>query len=401
MNQGEGVMLEDELAALGYQVVNDPAIADLVVLNTCTVIQETEARMLRRMEEMSTQRKHLIVSGCMAAVQTDDIVKRAPNALIIAPRDYSSFSKLIEENFGRSSDIIPVLRSDVTATVPIAQGCMGACSYCITRKARGTLLSYPLESIVGAARAKVKEGSKELLITSQDTACYGFDIGKDLGDVLDAVRGIEGDFMVRVGMMNPDNLSKVIDKFAIAWNTPKIYHFVHLPVQTGSDGLLRSMNRKYTVKGFESLVEKLRSVCPRMALATDIITGYPGETDDDHQSTIRLLQRVRPDTVNITRFSPRPGTSAAYAKDQVAGWRSKDRSRELTSLRFEIASSIHEAMIGEHMSLLITEVGKKGTMIGRTPEYRQVIVPGGVMLGEVHEVEITSIAPTHMFGKVL
>ena len=102
MNQGEGIMLEDELAALGHQVVNDPAIADLVVLNTCTVIQETEARMLRRMEEMSIQRKHLIVSGCMAAVQTDDIVKKAPNALIIAPRDYSSFSKLIEENFGRS-----------------------------------------------------------------------------------------------------------------------------------------------------------------------------------------------------------------------------------------------------------------------------------------------------------
>jgi len=401
MNQGEGAMLESMLTSLGHEVVDDPAAADLVVLNTCTVISETENRMLKRMGEISSQRKHLVVSGCMAAIQADAIVKKAPNAMIIAPRDYGSFTELIESSVGRA-DLIPLFRpAPISATLPISQGCVGACSYCITKAARGTLASYPIEDLVASARKHIDSGSREILVTAQDTACYGFDSGKNLSSVLSSLVEIPGDFMVRVGMMNPDNLARVIDDLIPAWMHPKVYKFIHLPVQSGSDDVLDAMNRGYKADEFAALVSKLREACPNMTLSTDVITGFPGETEEDHRATVKLIEEMRPDTVNVTRYSPRPGTPAAKAKNQIPGWVSKERSRELTKLRFAIAEELHQAMIGRRERILIIEVGKPGSVIGRTSSYRPVAVQQKLPLGSKVEVEITEAAPTYLLGRVL
>jgi tRNA A37 methylthiotransferase MiaB len=138
-----------------------------------------------------------------------------------------------------------------------------------------------------------------------------------------------------------------------------------------------------------------------MVLSTDVITGFPGERDEDHRATVELLEVIRPEVVNVTRFSPRPGTPAAKAKNQVPGWRSKERSRELTRLRFAIAKEVHEAMVGMEEEVMITEVGKPGTMIGRTPSYRPVVVAKKVPLGSSHRVVITRAEPTHLLGDIL
>lgn len=400
MNQGEGLMLEGQLADLGYEITAHAAEADLVVLNTCTVIRETEARMLKRMAELSSQRKKLVVAGCVAAVQPDEAVKRAPEALIIPPRDYSRFAPLVEGRFGRGGVAIPLARERTTAILPIAQGCLGSCSYCITKLARGTLDSYPLDRIVGEAQAGLGAGARELLITAQDTAAYGMDLGRDLGNVLDAVTSLPGDFMVRVGMMNPESLERIVDRFLPAWMSPKVYKFVHLPVQSGSDRILEAMNRGHTAEAFESLVMRLRAVCPDMTLSTDVITGFPGEEEEDHQATVELIRRVRPDIVNVTRFSPRPGTAAARARHQIPGWISKERSREMTALRMSIAEEINRRHIGREEAVLVTEPGKEGTMIGRTAAYRPVVVPGALPLGNWVTVRIADAAPTYLLGTV-
>lgn len=400
MNQGEGAQLAARLASMGHVLVSDPADAELVVVNTCTVIRETERRMLKRLEELSCQQRKVIVTGCLAAVQSGEVVKRAPGALIIPPRSYGSFAELVEERFGPAQEQPSIVTLEATSAVlPIAQGCLGNCSYCITRLARGTLVSYPMEELVAKAREHVASGAMELLITAQDTAAYGMDAGTDLGRLLEAIAAIPGDFRARVGMMNPQSLAPILPSFLSAWRSPRIYQFVHLPVQSGSGRMLEAMNRHHGPKEFEGLVERLRSASPDMCLATDVIVGFPGETDDDHRATVELIKRVRPEVVNVTRYSPRPGTEAARARNQVPGWRSKERSRELTALRMDIGMEVHRARVGMEESVLITERGKKGTMIGRTDAYRPVVVKGEHRIGSRLHVIMTDATPTYMVGE--
>ncbi len=402
MNQGEGAKLEAQLASMGHTLVSDPADAELVVVNTCTVIKETERRMLRRLEELSAQRKNVIVTGCLAAVQSGEAVRRAPNALVVPPRSYISFTELVEERYGPvEADAVIALPTATSAVVPIAQGCLGNCSYCITRLARGTLFSYPPEGIVEEARRHLEAGAGELLLTAQDTAAYGMDRGTDLGGLLGAITSIPGDFRIRVGMMNPQSLAPVLPSFLSAWLSPKVYQFIHLPVQSGSDRILRAMNRRHTVKEFEALADKLRSASPGMSLATDVITGFPGETDEDHRATVELMGRIRPDTINITRYSPRPGTEAARARSQVPGWMSKERSRELTALRADIGMGLNLSRVGMEEGILITERGKEGTMIGRTDAYRPVAVRGDHPIGTRLAVVITDAAPSYLIGEAV
>ncbi len=233
--------------------------------------------MFRRLEQISGQRKNLIVSGCLAAVEAEEVVKRAPDAMIIPPKDYSSFGLLVKEAFG-VGDLTerPTLPGEITATLPISQGCLGACSYCITKKARGVLTSYALQDIISNARSAIENGAKEVLVTSQDTACYGFDSGRTLADVLNGVTSIPGDFMVRVGMMNPDSLSKMIEEFIPAFAGPKIYQFVHLPIQSGSERVLEGMNRGYKIGEYRNLIDKIRTESPSLTLSTDVIDRFSG-----------------------------------------------------------------------------------------------------------------------------
>lgn len=401
MNQGEGAVLEKKLESLGHEVVQSAEDADLVVLNTCTVIRPTETKMLKRMKEISKQGKQLIVSGCMAAVQPDQVMETAPNALVISPFEYDLFTPLVTEHFG-VGNFTRILEPDfVTAIVPIAQGCLGSCTYCITRIARGKLKSYGMESVVKSCKESVSQGAKELLITAQDTACYGLDVGHNLAELIDAISDIPGKFRMRIGMMNPDSLHKVIDDLILSWDSEKVYKFLHLPVQSGSDRVLKAMGRHYTVDDFKAQVARFRKRYRNLTLSTDVITGFPGETDKDYRKTMELIEEVKPNIVNVTRYSPRPGTPAAKAKNQVPGWMSKERSRELTTLRFRISKSINIGKEGDREEVLVTEKGKNDTYIGRTVSYTPVVIEEGVRLGDFVEVEIVRSAPTHLIGRLV
>jgi len=400
MNQGESAELAARLGSLGHLQVKDENEADAALINTCVVIEPTERKILRRLRYLRDQGKQLIIVGCMSSVNPMMLREEFPDALISGTSDYPRFMKVLEDELQRGGEAI-MPQEHGQLILPIAQGCNGSCSYCITKLARGDLVSYPLKDLVCRVERALDRGVKEVLLTSQDTAAYGMD-GKDrLPDLLKAICDLPGDFRLRVGMMNPDNLAEVLDGIVEAYQHPKVYRFLHLPVQSGSDRIIHEMGRAYSSHGYMEMVRRMRSSLPELTLSTDVITGFPGETDDDHRRTVELMERLRPNIINVTRFSRRPGTVADGMKGQVAGWVSKERSRELTRLRFRISSEINASKAGRTYSVLIDEKGKGSSVMARTDDYLPVVIKGDHELWQRVNVRITGHASTHLYGAMV
>jgi len=400
MNYGEGDELSEKMRLLGHIPADSPDDADIVVLNTCTVVDTTEKKMISRISDLKKAGKEIVVTGCMAKAQDARIKVRLPDSMIIPPGSYDTFSNSVADRYG-SSDVTASAVKTPTAVLPIAQGCVGNCSYCITKLARGELMSYPVGGLVKRFEEMVGNGAKEILITAQDTACYGWDIGTNLPTLLGELLRTEGEYRIRIGMMNPNSLMDITERLLEAMDDDRVYKFLHIPVQSGSDSILKEMNRPYTADEFMILVAFLRSKYPDISISTDIISGFPGETDEDHRMSVELIHELNADTVNVTRFSARPGTVAFSMKGQIHGRTCKERSREITSTKSDAAFGCNEAMVGRICRVLVTESGKGGTMIARTENYRPVGVDGMYELGTFLDVEITSAASTHLFGRVL
>ena len=395
LNFGESREIEDVLVEKGWEVVDELEGSDLAVLVTCVVIETTEREMLKRIAQLSTAPR-LVVTGCMATACREKAERVAPSAVFVAPGDLESFSQFVDScGIGRR----PTIRErESYSIVPIATGCRGACSYCITRLARGELKSRSQARVVAAVRSAASSGPREIQLTAQDTAAYGCDIGTDLPAMVEEVCRIPLDFRLRVGMMNPKSVMPVADRIAKMYLEPKVFKFLHLPVQSASDRLLEHMDRGYTVQDFGSIVTTVRKLVPRITISTDLIVGYPGESENDHRKNLALIKDIRPDIVNVTRFSSRPGTKAAVADGQVVGWKAKDRSRELTELRFEVALERNAAWKDMTFTTLATEKGKNMSTILRSDEYKQVVVPESLTLGKYYEVRVVGATPTYLIG---
>ena len=398
MNYGEGEQLSKKMDSLGYTRVDSVDEADIVILNTCTVVETTEKNMIRRMGDLKAKGKKVIVTGCMAKVQPKRISIRLPGSIILPPDRYDEFSDIVSDEFGCCEPSVKPTYG-MSAILPIAQGCLGNCSYCITRFARGHLRSYPEDDLVKEFNAMLDDGAKEILITAQDTACYGKDIGTDLPHLIGRFLEREGDYRIRIGMMNPNFLDPIADRLLDIMKDRRVYRFLHIPVQSGSDDVLRNMRRRYTAEGFLSMVERMRLKCPDISISTDMITGFPGETDEDHWKSVELIRKLHADTVNITRFSVRPGTDAATMKDQIQGNVSKERSTELTETKMEVEYGVNENLVGKRFRVLVTEKGKKGTVITRTENYRPVGIEEDLPLGTFLDVVVTGCASTYVVGK--
>lgn len=397
LNHGEADEARDALSSKGWELTDDPDEADLAVIATCIVIEPTEKRMLRRIEELS-QVPRLIITGCLASGLPETARAAAPHAELVPPGDAEAFSRVVERA-GPAVD--NASRQNGYAIVPLATGCGGNCSYCITRLARGGLKSRPAAQIMERVASLSRDGPLEIRLTSQDSALYGMDLGEDLPSLLRRVCAIDADFRLRVGMMNPGNALHLVDGLVEAFRDAKVFKFAHLPVQSAADRLLSDMNRGYKVDDFEQIVHRLRSEFPDLTLSTDIIVGYPSETDLDHEANLELVRKIRPDIVNVTRFSPRPGTRAASAGPPVVGRKAKERSRELTKLRFEVAIENNKRLVGSELRALSTEHGKASTTIHRSDGYRQIVVKRALPLRAYRRVAITDATPTYLIGEVL
>ena len=196
----------------------------------------------------------------------------------------------------------------------IASGCMSECTFCQTKLSKGDLVSYRLGDIVRQVKTEIKDGCKEVWLTSTDNGCYGFDIGTDLPSLINAVVEIQEDYMIRVGMMNPMYMPRIKDKLIESYDNNKVFKFIHIPVQSGSNRVLHDMKRGHTVETFREIVKKVRDRFGQFTISTDIIVGFPSETEEDFEKTVSLLDATRPDVVNLSRYSARPGTDAAEWK---------------------------------------------------------------------------------------
>jgi len=256
-------------------------------------------------------------------------------------------------------------------------------------RARGRVTSRSVNDIFFKAQYAIDSGSKELLLTSQDNGAFGVDRNYSLENLLTELSHLEGDFRLRVGMLNPMLAAGRSEKMAKAWSDNRTYKFIHLPIQSGSQAMLDAMLRDHTLDDFWEVVETFRSHYPEMMITTDVITGFPGETDEDHQSTIKLLRRLLPDLVNITRFSPRTGTPAARYK-RLNGKIVRNRSRELTILRQELGAKSFKRFVGKKTSVLSIENQRPGSTLCRDDNYRPIIIKKELPLGEFYDVKIVS-----------
>lgn len=384
-NQADSEILLGALS--GHKIVKKPEEADLCILNTCTVKAATERKMLARIKELSS--KALVVAGCLPQVTPDLVRKTAPNASLLGlvPSKISevvkqTYSGKQVEVFGRSGPRVCVPKqrlSQVIARIPVAQGCLGNCSYCIARLARGELKSAPVEKIIREIQQSLNSGFKELWITSQDNSVYGKDIGTSLPQLLGEISQLTGEFRVRIGMMNPGTTLQIIDEIIENWD-PRFFRFFHLPVQSGDDQILRDMNRKYSANDFIELAKILRKKFLDLCLSTDVICGYPTEAEDQWLNTIKLVKKTRPNIINISRFEPRPGTAAAQLKP-LAGRVTKARSREMAELSARITLENLKKFVGTKQTVLIDEPRQ-----GRTDGYRPVAIRG--KLGTFTKVKI-------------
>ena len=388
-----------------HHIVSDIATADVLILLTCTVIGTTEQRMLSRLRIFQKTRKKIIVTGCMPTVQADLITAIAPQAILLPCQYIQHINDIVEGKkpvFGETKKTThPKTYNTLFAPVMIAEGCRLSCAYCITRFARGTLRSFPIQEIISDITSALHQGCKEIQLTAQDTASYGLDTGENLGLLLSQITRIKKDFRIRIGMMNPATLQSNLSSILPAYQHEKIYKFLHLPLQSGDDEILKKMNRTYTTKQFIFLLKQFRKKIPLLTLSTDVIIGFPTESEEHFQRTISLLENTQPDIVNITRFSARPLTTAKKMKGRVPTHIVKERSRHLTEICSRISYEKNKTHLGKISMVLTTEKGKNNTIMGRTEQYKPVILTEPVPIGKFISVKITDATSTYLLGKLI
>ncbi|RNJ25837.1 tRNA (N(6)-L-threonylcarbamoyladenosine(37)-C(2))-methylthiotransferase [Halosegnis longus] len=397
-NRGESREIERRLRDAGHHRT-DLAEADVAILNTCTVVEKTERNMLRRAEELEAEVADLIVTGCMALAQGEEFADIDAQVL-----HWEEVPTAVTngECPTTTPDAEPILDGEI-GILPIARGCMSNCSYCITKFATGRIDSPPVEANVEKARALVHAGASEIRVTGQDTGVYGWDEGeRKLPELLDRICAIDGDFRVRLGMANPGGIhgihEELVEVFA---DNEKLYNFIHLPVQSGSDDVLEEMRRQHRVGKFREIVETFDDRLDHWTLSTDFIVGFPTETDADHEQSMELLREVRPEKINVTRFSKRPGTDAADMKG-LGGQTKKDRSKAMSELKMDVVGEAYGSMVGERHEVLVVEEGTGDSVKCRDGAYRQLIVQHagehGVEPGDFLTVEVTGAQSVYAFA---
>lgn len=412
-NKSDTEIMVGILKGHGFELVEDPLVAELIIINTCAVKAPTERKVLKRIRELSHLKARLIVAGCLPPLSLEKVRTAAPSfAGALDPRsidrivDIASEVMLGKSNVVVFSDKTPrkprlprYMLGGVRGIVQIAEGCAGSCTFCCVRYARGRLQSFDEDDLLEEAKTMLENGCKELWVTSQDNAAYGVDIGSRLPALLEEICRLPYRFRVRVGMMNPKSVLPIVDDLIEAYGHPKIYKFLHLPVQSGDDEVLTAMRRGYSVEEFVSIVERFRETFPRMALSTDIIAGFPDETETQFLHSVGLINKIKPDIVNISRFGPRPGTSAASYPRQLHGREKKRRSRKISRLMRRIGLEINRGWIGWGGKALVAEVGVKGGWIARNTSYKPIVLRDDRdLLGRFVRARVTSATPTYLVG---
>jgi MiaB-like tRNA modifying enzyme len=389
-NMAEGEQIKGQFADLAEE-----KDADLVVLNICTVKGDKNALDAIKEVKKNYPNKKIAIAGCITPSIMQPIKLIDPHAILVNTHHIDNISTLVNTKTDALTHAKPikllmprVRTNQVVGIVPISSGCLDACAFCSTRLVKGVLFSFPPEIIVKEVEKCVQDGCKEIWITGQDTCCYGFDRDTNLAKLLQQVAAVPGDFKVRVGMGNPRHVPKYLNELVAVMKNPKIFKFLHIPVQAGNNEVLKAMRRGHTVETFVDIVNMMRKEIPEMTISTDIIVGYPTETEAQFQDTLKLVEQVKPDTINIARFSPRPGTTAATMAGQVHGNVKKDRSRQLTNAYRKVSAERNKQWLGWEGDVIVDEKVKDGVS-ARNYAYKTIVIRKDIPLGTILKVKIT------------
>ena len=387
---------------------------DAIYLNVCTVKGNAGAlKLLRTAFEMFPD-VPLFITGCAPKDFREEALKIAPQvkftslADIAIPRPQDNAANVIlsaEHEESRPTKSSTLRESPYVGIVNIEEGCLDACAFCSTHLVKGRLRSFAPEVIEQQVRDLVADGCTEIQLTGQDCACYGFDIGTDLAILTQGILAhVPGNYRIRLGMGNPRHLFGYADSLLECFQDNRLYKFIHIPVQSGSDNVLKAMNRRHTASDFRHLAEEFNTRFPLATLSTDLIVGYPGETDSDFRETLRLLEETRPTVCNITRFVARPGTGAARmeadANLRIPDSVKHERSAILAEAFQKIARGNNIPWVGKTCDVVVEKPGHRaGTSIARNEAYRPVALVGDIPAGTCLTARITGAEPFALIGE--
>jgi tRNA-2-methylthio-N6-dimethylallyladenosine synthase len=412
MNKADSERLGSALEQLGLSQVQKAGDADVVVLNSCVVRQNAEdkvANSLRAMQPLKKRRPQQVLAlmGCMVGPKTGELEQRFPNVdLFMRPQQYGPLLDLVGQRMGVDWEgcvgSLAPSQPSINCYVPIIHGCDLMCTFCIIPYRRGRQVSRPVDEVAREVELLVQRGVKEVTLLGQTVDAYGHDLPDrpDLADLLTRLNDISGLRRIRFLTSHPSFMSQRIIE-AVA-HLPKVCEHINLPVQAGDDEVLRRMRRPYTQAEYRDLVQRIRDTVPEVSLSTDIIVGFPGETQLQYQRSLELVADLRFDKVHSAAYSPRQGTTAFRSmEDDVPQDEKVRRLKELDHLQEELLTRTNASMLGREVEVLV-DGHKKGKWQGRTRTDKLVFFPDpGDWLGQLVRVKIDQTSPWALQGTLV
>jgi tRNA-2-methylthio-N6-dimethylallyladenosine synthase len=428
MNVYDSERMRDVLSPLGYAATEHPEEADLVILNTCHIREKaaekvySELGKIRRMKQARAEQGGemlIAVAGCVAQAEGEEIVKRAPAVdLVFGPQTYHRLPHLLErkragekavvetefpaEDKFEGLDAKALPRKGVAAFLTVQEGCDKFCTFCVVPYTRGAEFSRPVEQVLAEARRMAAQGVRELTLLGQNVNAYhGVDAGGQavsLAGLVAELSRIDGIDRLRYTTSHPRDMTD--DLIAAHGENPKLMPYLHLPVQSGSDAILKAMNRGHTAESYIRLIERIRAARPDIAISGDFIVGFPGETDTDFESTLTLIREVRYASAFSFKYSPRPGTPAASHEKQISEAAKTARLWELQALIQGQQAAFNAALVGRTVPVLLEKPGRRaGQVIGRSPYLQSVHLEGGLgLIGRIVDTHITGVGSNSLSG---
>ena len=424
-NEADSEQIRGMLREMGYAFTEDTSVADVIVINTCAIREHAELRVLGNVGALThTKRRkpNQVICLCGCSMQEPHMAEKIRKSfrhvdLVFGPHALWRFPELLqqvllkkervfatEQSDGRIAEGLPVVRrGKIKAWVSIMYGCNNFCTYCIVPYVRGRERSREPEQILEEVRSLVAEGYKDITLLGQNVNSYGKDLDSnvDFADLLAQINDISGDFLVRFMTSHPRDASQKL--FETMARCDKVAPQLHLPVQSGSSRVLKAMNRHYDRESYLDEVRRLKALIPDIVLTSDIIVGFPGETQEEFEETLSLLEEVRFDSLFTFIFSPRVGTPAAKMDDPVPMEEKKKWFQRLLDTQNRISVEKHKEYIGRILPVLVEEENPADAVNNlncRTDGWRLVHVPGDVsLLGQRKKVKITDCSTWSLFGE--
>jgi tRNA-2-methylthio-N6-dimethylallyladenosine synthase len=408
MNKADSWRAAQELEALGFLPTKKPEDADLVLLNTCVVRQSAENKVYGRLSSLKSLKTKnpgatIAVMGCLVEEDSTRLEQRFPFVdLFLRPSDVQGLMDFVTDERRQATHraAYKSSRAPVSCYVPVVHGCDNFCTYCIVRLRRGRERSRPVAEVVQEVRSLVDRGAREVTLLGQNVDAYGHDLPDrlDLADLLRAVHEVDHLSRIRFLTSHPNDMSERIIE-AVA-ELDRVCEHIELPVQAGHDLTLKRMARGYTVDQYRRLIDRIRHRVPDVALATDVIVGFAGETEEHFQATYDLLAELQFDVVHVAAYSPRPGTAAMRLEDDVPAQEKDQRRRLIEELQRRIATAINHELLKSTAEILV-DGKRKGRWRGRTHTNKLVFFEDDRdWRGKLAEVEISWAGPWSMQGKL-